>query len=396
MKNLPKIQLTEFYHNGYDQIGIKFYYNAHLKDLAKSIKNCWWSSTHKSWYVKRSNTNLSIIRKKFKGHAIIDESGLHPEYKLEQRQAYNKTERQLNESQKLLLNNFYRYLRGKRYSKSTISTYIFYLADFIAFHSKKELSELSNRDVELFIETIFIKRQYSISSQRQFISALKVFITFEPGTEIESLELVRPHKSLKLPIVLSLNEVVAIIRATKNLKHRAVIALLYSCGLRISEALNLKISDIDIDRGQVYVRNSKGRKDRYVGLAKSFLPLLSNYLMTYQPKQYFVEGLNHTKYSPQSVRHFLKKSCRASGIVKKVTPHTLRHSYATHLLESGVDIRYIQSLLGHSRPETTMIYTHVKRTDLLEIENPLDIAVRSITFTDKGHKKVALSGEIIR
>lgn len=307
-----------------------------------------------------------------------------------------KVDRQLNEQQKTLLNNFYKYLRGKRYSDSTVNNYTFQIADFIDYHNKKPIKVLNNRDVELFIEDVFIKRKLSISVQRQFISALKLFIVFESSTQIQSLELVRPNKSLRLPIVLSQNEVISIISSTKNLKHRAIIALLYSCGLRISELLNLSISDIDIDRRQVYVRHGKGRKDRYVGFAKSFIPLLSNYLITYKPKHYFVEGTNHSQYSPQSVRHFLKKSCNTAGILKKVTPHTLRHSYATHLLENGVDLRYIQSLLGHSRPETTMIYTHVRKTHLLEIENPLDIAVRNLKQHDKNNNNVALSRKIIR
>jgi site-specific recombinase XerD len=127
------------------------------------------------------------------------------------------------------------------------------------------------------------------------------------------------------------------------------------------------------------VKNSKGRKDRNVILAKSCIPLILNYLDTYKPNLYFTEGKPSEKYSAESVRAFLKRSCKNANITKCVTPHTLRHSYATHLLENGIDLRYIQELLGHSKPETTMIYTHVSKKDLLRIESPLDIAVKKVT-----------------
>ena len=207
------------------------------------------------------------------------------------------------------------------------------------------------------------------------------------------MDLFYPRKSSYLPSVLSKEEVVNLLRCTRNLKHRAILALLYSSGLRIGELINLELRDIDMFRLQILIKNGKGRKDRYVMLAKSFLPLLKNYLTTYKPAIYFIESLTFgEKYSAGSVRSFLKKSCLAAGIKKRVTPHTLRHSYATHLLENGVDIRYIQELLGHSRPETTMIYTHVATKDLLRIESPLDKIVSELVKTDKGDEKLTLSG----
>jgi site-specific recombinase XerD len=128
-------------------------------------------------------------------------------------------------------------------------------------------------------------------------------------------------------------------------------------------------------------------------MAKSSIPLLNNYLNTYRPKRYFVEGRNKgAKYAAVSIRTFLKRSCYSAKITKRVTPHTLRHSYATHLLENGVDLRYIQELLGHSKPETTMIYTHVAVKDLLEIESPLDKIVKSMINSDNSKKKPLLSG----
>lgn len=293
--------------------------------------------------------------------------------------------------QRRILNGFYIYLKGKRYSDRTVTIYSFAVADFIDFHKSRTIDSLTNRDVELYIESIYLKRKFSISKQRQFVSALKLFKQYYPSIVIDDLELVRPKRDKQLPTILSSHEVIEIIRATKNLKHRAIIGLLYSCGLRISELLNLKIRDIDFQREQLVVKNSKGRKDRYVILAKTLMPLLLNYLNTYRPKEFVVEGQQGGKYAAESVRHFLRRSCEAAGITKRVTPHTLRHSYATHLLENGTDIRYIQSLLGHAKPETTMIYTHVAKKDLLAIKSPLDIAVDAYSKADKHKLKLGIT-----
>ena len=210
------------------------------------------------------------------------------------------------------------------------------MADFINHSQPKPLKELTNRDVELFIEDVFVPRKYSISTQRQFISAIKLLVVFYPDCTIELELLSRPKKSRLLPSVLSQEEVICLLRVTKNLKHRAILALLYSSGLRIGELIQLELRNINIERRQLLVKSGKGRKDRYVILADSFLPLLKNYVTTYCPKRYFVEGPSEGKYSGSSVRKFSHTSARLAQIYKVVTPHTLRHSYATHLLENGI------------------------------------------------------------
>ena len=384
MKKLPTVYLEVKMHRKNEQLLVRFTYNETLINLINPL-NLKWSATLKTWYLPYHKENVVLMLKTLKGSAHVDTSRL-PKKEL--------FKRNLTDAEKKLMNNFFLYLKGKRYSKSTIQTYTFFVADFISFNTKTPLKELNNRNVELFIEKVFIERNYSISSQRQFISALKIFIVFYKHTQINDLELERPKKSRKLPSVLSQEEVLRIIQCTLNLKHRAILALIYSCGLRISELINLKLVDFHIDRKQLIVKNGKGRKDRYVSLADSFIPLLSNYYYSYKPKSFFVEGQKGGKYSAESVRKFLKNSCRRANIQKNVTPHTLRHSYATHLLENGVDIRYIQLLLGHSKPETTMIYTHVKRKDLMKIQNPLDIALQKIKKTDNHNEKVLLSGKL--
>ena len=381
----PIIFLEEKIHRKNNQLLIKFDYDETLISLIRSIQGTSWSKSLKAWYILNTKDNLNIILKLFEKITTIDFSKIGKSAPFK---------RNLTEEQKQLLNQFYLFLKGKRYSQSTIQTYTFFIADFINFHTKIPLAELTNRDVELFIETVFMERNYSVSSQRQFISALKIFTVFCPQTKIHNLSLERPKKSRILPSVLSQEEVLRIIQYTQNIKHRAILTLLYSCGLRIGELINLKLIDFHIDRKQLIVKKGKGRKDRYVSLADSFLPLLSNYYHSYQPTIYFVEGQNGGKYSAESIRSFLRKSCKKAGIRKPVTPHTLRHSYATHLLENGVDLRYIQTLLGHSKPETTMIYTHVQRKDLMEIQNPLDVALQKLNKINNDKQKVVLSRNI--
>ena len=215
------------------------------------------------------------------------------------------------------------------------------------------------------------------------ISAFKHLMDLYPQLELSAILLKRPKRDRFQPVVLSMQDIIALLQVTKNLKHRFIIALLYSCGLRIEELLQMKVDAVDLNRRQVLVKNGKGRKDRYVSIATSIEPLFINYMHTYQPKNYLIESMQATTYSSSSVRAFLKKSCKSAGIIKHVTPHTLRHSYATHMLENGVGLRHIQELLGHSKPETTMLYTHIARKDLLQITNPLDVAVEQVINAKK-------------
>jgi len=381
---LPTINMSTGLHRNNSVFFLHFYFNDLIIEKLKSISAS-WSQTKKCWCLKNSEENLALILELFKDVTKVDVSKIPKK---------TRFKRDLTTAEKKILNNFYLFLKGKRYSQSTIQTYTFFVADFINFHTKTPLEELTNRDVELFIETVFIERNYSVSSQRQFISALKIFTVFYPQIKINNLSLERPKKSRTLPSVLSQEEVLRIIQYTQNIKHRAILTLLYSCGLRIGELINLKLEDFHVERKQLIVKKGKGRKDRYVSLADSFLPLLSNYYLSYKPTIYFVEGQNGGKYSAESIRSFLRKSCKKAGIRKLVTPHTLRHSYATHLLENGVDLRYIQTLLGHSKPETTMIYTHVQRKDLMEIQNPLDVALQKFNKINNNNQKVVLSRNI--
>ena len=217
----PIIFLEEKIHRKNNQLLIKFDYDETLISLIRSIQGTSWSKSLKAWYILNTKDNLNIILKLFEKITTVDFSKIGKSAPFK---------RNLTEEQKQLLNQFYLFLKGKRYSQSTIQTYTFFIADFINFHTKTPLAELTNRAVELFIETVFMERNYSVSSQRQFISALKIFTVFCPQTKIHNLSLERPKKSRMLPSVLSQEEVLRIIQYTQNIKHRAILTLLYSCG----------------------------------------------------------------------------------------------------------------------------------------------------------------------
>ena len=354
-----------------------------------------WSATHQCWYVNDTSENHTRLYKIFEGTAIL--SNYTPENNKEpaktsrnKRGSLKERYQSLSAEYKKVICDYTLFLKGRRYSASTVSTYGTLVTEFLLFCYPAKLTGLSNKDVERFNQKFILKSNYSISTQRQFIGAVKL-LAHCLESNLDTGKLVRPKKEKKLPLVLSKEEIIDLIRATKNIKHRAALTMIYAAGLRIGELLSLQLADIDIDRRQITIRNGKGRKDRYVMLSNGYLPLLANYLSTYQPKLYFIEGQKGGKYSAESIRAVLKRSCKAANIRKHVTPHTLRHSYATHLLENGTDLRYIQELLGHSKPETTMIYTHVTKKDLLNVNSPLDTILEQLSDTDKSNPNILLS-----
>jgi site-specific recombinase XerD len=207
------------------------------------------------------------------------------------------------------------------------------------------------------------------------------------GGERKYYEIDRPRKEKKLPKVLSEKEVLDILNATTNIKHKSILATLYSSGLRIGELLNLRIADISYDKSLIFVRGGKGNKDRTTILSDSIAIVLKQYINQYHPKYWLFEGIAHKQYSAGSIRQLLKRAAKNAGILQNVTPHMLRHSFATHLLEQGVDIRYIQTLLGHNSPKTTAIYAFVSDKSLRKIKSPLDSYLESLNRTDSENKK---------
>jgi site-specific recombinase XerD len=259
-----------------------------------------------------------------------------------------------------------------RYSKHTLDTYTDLFEEFINYYEGVDLKEITGDQITAFLLYLVNIRKVSSSYQNQAINAIKFYYEKVRRGNRMFFNIDRPREEKTLPEVLSEEEVVSILKATENLKHRALLMTIYSAGLRISEVINLKLKDIDSNRMQIRIEQGKGKKDRYTLLGKKLLDVLRKYVKEYKPKTLLFEGIDGSFYSQRSIQQILKKSAQKVGITKKISVHTLRHSFATHLLEAGTDIRYIQSLLGHESSKTTEIYTHITRKGFDQIINPLD------------------------
>ncbi|NOR74674.1 MAG: tyrosine-type recombinase/integrase [Draconibacterium sp.] len=260
----------------------------------------------------------------------------------------------------------------RRYSENTIKTYTNYFENFTAYFSDKKLPEITPDEINGYILELINSKNISISQQNQRINAIKFYYEKVLNRQKQYFEIERPRAEKKLPNVLSKEEISRLIKTIYNIKHKCIISIIYSAGLRRSEVLNIKPEDIDSIRMLIKITGGKGNKDRYSLLSVKLLEDLRIYHKEYKPKKWLFEGQAGGKYSAESVAQILKKALLKSGIRKKVTPHTLRHSFATHLLEQGIDLRYIQELLGHSNSKTTEIYTHVSNKHLGQIKSPLD------------------------
>ena len=365
---MVNIEIKQLYHRQKSQIGLYFKYDKDLIKIAREL-GCVFSNTHRCWYIANTEENKEKILHSYNPEAqIILEKG-HEE-KIDNSTNFRID---LKEEIKTELAEFRNYLYTHRYSESTIKTYIGLAELFLGYYKNKPILEITNEDVDKFNYEIIIKRGYSTSFQRQLTGVISLLFARYGNRKLNCEQLTRPRGEQRLPIVLSQEEMLRIISVIENIKHRAIISLIYSAGFRISELINLKIADIDSDRMQIRIAQSKGRKDRYVGLSDMILILLRNYFKEHQPEKYMFNGQNGEQYSAESIRKILKRACDRAGIRKRVTPHTLRHSYATHMLENGIDLRYVQELLGHSKPETTMIYTHVTQKKLVTIKSPFDL-----------------------
>jgi site-specific recombinase XerD len=263
-------------------------------------------------------------------------------------------------------------LKELRYSEQTVKTYAAMLEEFINYYHKHDIAKIDEPMIKAFLRYLVSERKVSVSYQNQSINAIKFYYERILGGQRKVYYIDRPRREKSLPTVLSEEEIVSIISSIDNIKHKAILMTIYSAGLRISEVINLKIKDIDSKRMQIRIQQSKGKKDRYTLLSVKTLEILRKYFMEHKPKEWLFEGQTGEKYSTRSIQNILRTAVAKTNIKKPVTPHTLRHSFATHLLENGTDLRYIQSLLGHESSKTTEIYTHITTKGFDQIKSPLD------------------------
>ena len=266
---------------------------------------------------------------------------------------------------------FEEYMKQKRYSPSTIKSYLSSIRQFFQYYGGPQI-KVTNGDISEYISHL-IEKGYSSSFQNQIVSGIKLFFSRIHNQEIISGLIERPRREHRLPNVLSKAEIQRILAAPRNLKHRSMLSLIYACGLRRSELLNLKPGDIDSNRNLVIIRQAKGNKDRVVPLPGKILSSLREYYLAYRPSTWLFEGQSkNSQYSATSLAKVLKNAASKAGVNKEVSLHWLRHSYATHLLEQGTDLRIIQELLGHKSSKTTEIYTHVSTQSLQQIKSPIE------------------------
>ena len=260
----------------------------------------------------------------------------------------------------------------RRYSKHTVRSYGAAFAGFLDYYRGRNPEELTDEDVNRYITYLVTEVKVSSAVQKQAVNAVKFYYEKVLQRPVIKYLYKRPKGEKSLPQVLSEDEVVKILKAPQNLKHRTILTVIYSAGLRLSELLDLKLTDLDFYRKLIRVKMGKGRKDRYTLLSPKLETLLKEYLSLYCPKSYVFEGRDGGRYSAKSVQNVFQNAAAQAGIQKHASVHTLRHSFATHLLENGTDLRFIQELLGHSSSKTTEIYTHVSRKSIGKIRSPLD------------------------
>ena len=354
------------------RLRIFFGFHAGLMKVVKTFPYYQWDTKTKSWSIPYSEQFLEEMKKK------IGEMELELIYKEES--VPDRIPRKLpmeNPNYRKCPEEYVQKLEERRYSPSTIKAYVPLFEEFINHFPDKAIEELSDQEIMIFSRYLVSRRKVSSSHQNQAINAIKFYFEKVKCGEKKYYHVDRPIREKVLPEVLSEEEVAAILKVTTNLKHRAILMTIYSAGLRVSELINLKIKDIDSNRMQIRIEQSKGKKDRYTVLSKRTLEILRAYVKREKPFFYLFEGFGSTqgkplKYSSRSIQAILKKSLELAGIKKKATVHTLRHSFATHLLEHGTDLRYIQSLLGHESPKTTQVYTHITTKGFDQIVSPMD------------------------
>jgi len=271
-----------------------------------------------------------------------------------------------------LIDKYEKILRLKNYSPKTEKAYLHHLNLFLDYISN---SNISSVDPKILLDSFnYLKqsRKFSYSSMKQSLASVRFLFLDVLKKEIDFDFFVKMKKPNSLPNILTIEEIRKIINSIENIKHRAIISTIYSCGLRISEVVNLKINDIDSSAMTVKIVNAKGRNDRIVMLSEKLLSLLREYFKEYKPKIYLFEGQKGEKYSSRSIQQIFNNAVKKVGIKKKVTVHSLRHSFASHLLDNGTYIRFIQELLGHKHLSTTQIYTHINPVSVKKIKSPFD------------------------
>lgn len=388
---MKEIFVKALFHRKKEQIGFYFKKDHQLGQLIKTVPFIKWSQTNTCWYLPLDKSyfkkacnilqgaGVKIHTQEFENYLkkrkqVISANAL---MKKEQIPSTALTKAALGklvisfENMKAL-KAMIKTLHVKAYSKNTIALYTNEMVILLKLLVEKPVDLLTVDQIQSYLLWLINKRHCSESKIHTTINALKFYFEQVLHKEKMFFEIPRPKKTIKLPVVQSKNEVAKIINSKDNIKHKTILMLAYAAGLRVSEIVNLMISDIDSERMVICVRQAKGKKDRQVMLSEKLLLQLRDYYQAYKPKQYLFEGMDGGKYSDRSVQEIFKSAKQIANNKKGGGIHSMRHSFATHLLESGTDIRIIQELLGHNDLKTTTRYTHVSIKNISNLQSPLD------------------------
>ena len=351
------------------RLKIIFTYNKELSKILNTIPYCIWNSKNKWWSIPYTENILLKITTfiKNQGKRLIYEEENVDNDKAARISPFDIPNYRFCPQEYILT------LKELRYSERTLISYRLMFEEFINYYHTVDMNCINESMITTFLRYLVMERKVSTSYQNQSINAIKFYYEHVLGGQRKVYCVERPRVEKTLPEVLSEQEIGNLLNGVENLKHKAILMTTYAAGLRLSEILNLRIKDIDSGRMQIRIEQGKGKKDRYSILSVKLLEVLRLYFAQYKPQQWLFEGIAiGEKYSASSVQSILRDAVKKTGIQKKVTVHTLRHSFATHLLENGTDLRYIQCLLGHANSKTTEIYTHITTKGFDQIKSPLD------------------------
>lgn len=395
----PLVRVEKLFHRDEECLALFFPFDSALISRVKKIPGATWSKTNKCWYVANRASLLGEIVSTFKDEASVDLTALRnnqeekasiatpavipagnvsTNYKADQtKKAVGTfdTHVLLSADSKRVLTLYIQQMTLMAYSSHTIKTYKSEFVQFLSMLRKKRADEISPIDLRVYFEYCFNKLKLSENTIHSRINAVKFYYEQVLKREKFFFEIPRPKRPMLLPKLLNEKELSSLFNALTNKKHKAMLFTAYSAGLRVSEIVNLKIADIDSGRMQIFVARAKGKKDRYVNLSVVLLDILRKYIQEYEPrpKVYLFESeQTFTAYPTRTVQQIFTNAKRKAGIRKEVGVHSLRHSFATHLLDKGTDIKYIKDLLGHFNIKTTERYLHVSKKQLVNIESPLD------------------------
>lgn len=369
------VTLKHIYHRNDKFIGLKFYPDKVIQALVKELPQPKWHAESNCVIIKNTKENLTQVFQKFRGVAWVNGHYFFTNRPVNQGNIKLNVDhfrgRTLSKDYRRCPEEYLQKLEIRKYAYNTARTYISLFEGYINYYADRAIDDLDEEDIRAYLQRL-VQHNRSDSYLNQSINAIKFYYEVVKGMPNRFYHIERPRKKEHLPEVLNKEEIVRMIEVTKNPKHRCMLSLLYSAGLRRGELLSLKVTDIDSQRMLIRIKQGKGGKDRVTLLAKQVLTELRAYYCQYRPKEYLFEGPVGGPYSGSSVMKIVHRAARWAGIRKRVTPHMLRHSFATHLLEEGTDLRYIQALLGHNSSKTTERYTHVATNAFKKIKNPLD------------------------